>query len=108
MENYDVAENFRLVFDGAQNFRTVEAAYARLREASARHADLDIDCGAVDEADLSFIQLLLATRESARCAGRRIRLTAPAGGVLHETLRRGGFLGANGTDPAFWWRGEQA
>jgi len=53
--------------------------------------------------DLTFVQLLEATRRSAEAKGQGFALSAPAAGSLLEVLRRGGFLSQ--TDPAanqFW------
>jgi ABC-type transporter Mla MlaB component len=101
-ESFDVAH---LALHEARTLRTADDTHARLLEMSGRHAVLEIDCSAVDEADLSFIQLLLAARESARRSGRTVRLAHPVTGALREALQRGGFLEA-AADQAFWLRPE--
>lgn len=51
---------------------------------------IDIPEGA--DADLSFIQVVEASRRHAQTYGKSIALKNPAGGRVLETLRRGGFL----------------
>jgi ABC-type transporter Mla MlaB component len=96
----------QLALTGPQTLRTIDAAHAALLEMGMRHPMLEIDCQAVDEVDLSFIQLLLAARKSAAMAGRTIRIAPPATGALLQALERSGVLGAQtGGDAAerrFW------
>jgi ABC-type transporter Mla MlaB component len=110
MSNQENDEVGRLLLDGACTLRTVDDTYARLSEMSARHAVLEIDCSGVDEVDLSFIQLLLAARSSARRSGRTVRLAQSASGALRDALERGGFLadGAGQADRTFWLQSEIA
>ncbi|HWL18233.1 MAG TPA: STAS domain-containing protein [Bradyrhizobium sp.] len=96
----------RLVLDGPLTLRTVEETHAKLLEMCACHASLDIDCSAADEVDLSFVQLILAARSSARAADRTIRLAHAASGALRDTLQRGGFLTDQAADQAFWLQPE--
>jgi len=109
LANFDIS---RLALDGVRTLRTADDTCARLLEMSGRHAVLEIDCGGVEEADLSFVQLLLAARDSARQSGRELRLSRPVSGVLHDVLQRGGFLNAAqeraSGDQAFWLCPEQA
>lgn len=58
-------------------------------------ASVEIGCGAVAEANLSLLQLIIAARASAREAGRTVVLAQPTAGALLETLSRGGFLAAS-------------
>ena len=60
-------------FEGAQTIAQAEAAQVRLRAAVASGASLDIDLAAVTEADLAFVQLLVAAP-----GGRRQRRWPPA------------------------------
>jgi anti-anti-sigma regulatory factor len=105
------SETVRLVLDGNLTIRTVEAIHSRLLEAVRGGANLKIDCAAASNVDVSFIQLLLAARSSARELGREITLAAPAAGALLDTLKRGGFLAADdllADDDAFWRKGAPA
>ncbi len=101
----------RLVFDGALTIRTIEAAHSRLIEAMRNGAPLEIDCSAAEDVDVSFIQLLLAARTSARKLGHSIALAAPVSGALLDALTRGGFLATGelpADDDAFWLKGAPA
>jgi anti-anti-sigma regulatory factor len=89
--------------------RTADDTHAKLLEMSARHASLEIDCSGADDVDLSFVQLLLAARSSARLSDRTIRLAHPASGALRDALQRGGFLTDvtdQAADRAFWLQPE--
>jgi ABC-type transporter Mla MlaB component len=105
-------EAVRLVLDGTLTIRTIEEAHSRLIEAMHDDTRLEIDCSAADDVDVSFIQLLLAARASARKRGRSVALAAPASGALLDALTRGGFLAAAGNlpaeDDAFWLKGASA
>jgi anti-anti-sigma regulatory factor len=99
------AQPERVVFDGALTIRTIETSQAKLSEALAQSAAVEIDCGAASEMDLSFVQLLLAARKAAIKSGKSFSLLNPATGVLREVLARGGLLpvdGAAGGDATFW------
>ncbi|MDG3439625.1 STAS domain-containing protein [Nitrospirillum amazonense] len=82
----------KVVFEGARTLRNAEETHAALLSAMKAHAVLEIDCGALDEVDISFVQLLLAARKSARDAQRVLKLAQPVSGPLRDTLHRGGFL----------------
>ena len=68
---------------------------------------IEIDCTEVSDADVSFLQIVLAARHTAAIRGRSIALSAPAAGALLETLRCAGLIGGAGEaqrspDDAFW------
>jgi hypothetical protein len=101
--------------------RTVETVRAILREATAplaavRNGGLLIDCSAATEIDLTFVQLLVATRVSAQRLGGTVSLAPAPDGALLDTLTRGGFrvaCDANGDDAVgkaagFWFEGAGA
>jgi anti-anti-sigma regulatory factor len=94
-------EPARVKLDGALTVRTIANARASLLAALADHPGVLVDCGAVESVDLTFIQLLLATRLSAHQAGKPFSLAAPATGALRAALEQGGFLPSSGADP-FW------
>jgi anti-anti-sigma regulatory factor len=96
----DAAPNAaRVILDGTQTVRNIQAACARISDALTQNQEVQIDCGAVESADLSLIQLLFAARITARQTGKRLGITAPAGGALHAALEQCGFLLAAGNDP---------
>ncbi|KRA67114.1 hypothetical protein ASD89_02530 [Caulobacter sp. Root656] len=66
-----------------------------------------VDIAAVDETDLTFIQLIETARRKAAGTGRDFRLCHPAGGAVLEVLRRGGFLDDDETSERskFWLQG---
>lgn len=89
-------------FNGALTIRNAEDVHAKFLEFLSQPGDLVLDVAGADEIDVSFIQLLLAARRSAREQGRALSLAAPATGPLREALVRGGFAAS---DPAFWGQG---
>jgi anti-anti-sigma regulatory factor len=87
--------------DGAMTLRSVGDLQARLLAALAAGDALTVDCTAVEDADIAFVQLLLAARREAVATGKRLLLGGTASGPLHEVLLRGGFVGT-ANDDAFW------
>ena len=53
--------------------------------------------------DLTFVQLIEATRRSAQAAGQAFALAGPATGPLLETLRRAGMLSAAAPAQTEFW-----
>ncbi|MEA1672029.1 STAS domain-containing protein [Nitrospirillum sp. BR 11163] len=92
MPNTSDDDVVKIALEGSHTLRNAEETHAVLMSAMKAHPVLEIDCGTLDEVDLSFIQLLLAARKSAKSAGRILRLARPASGALRDTLHRGGFL----------------
>jgi hypothetical protein len=110
----DIIANSSVTLEGALTMRTVEAVRATLREAitggeaiaGAPESNLSIDCSAATEFDLTFIQLLLATRLSARRLGFAVSLATAPDGAWLDTLTRGGFQIVREQEPdAFWFEG---
>ncbi len=81
--------------EGPLTLQTAQELRDRLLAALAQPGDIRVDCSAVNEADLSAIQLLLAARRSAARDGRRLTLTGAAAGPLHDILCQAGFIGEN-------------
>ena len=108
----DAASDGRLVLEGALTIRTVDAACATLREAVTQQSSVSIDCSAADEVDLSFVQLLIAARASARLSDKTVVLAARPDGALLDALTRGGFRIVNedqsADGQAFWFKGTEA
>jgi len=85
---------------GALTIRRVAELHETLRSALAAHHSIILDLDADAEADISFVQLVLAAQASIRSGGKEIRLKAPCAGPLRDVLERGGFLAADET--GFW------
>jgi len=119
---HDAAAGVRLVLEGALTIGTAETVRATLRAAIERPpdgvaTDIAIDCSAAGDIDLTFVQLLIATRISADLLGKTVRLAGSPDGALLNTLTRGGFRivpdrSSAGHDPAetdgFWFEGANA
>lgn len=109
----DSTDGIRLQFTDALTMRTVEPILATLREAiDAASADpaagIAIDCSGASEIDLTFIQLLIATRLSARRLEAPVSLATGPDRVLLDALTRGGFQVVTETSPSgdrFWFEG---
>ncbi len=106
----DTTASDNLAFEGSLTIRTADTVRTRLcaaLETGSGPAEIVIDCAAADEIDLTFIQLLIATRSSAERVNRIVRLAAAPDGVLLDTLVHGGFAAAfvnTGEDsPGFWF-----
>jgi hypothetical protein len=68
----------------------------RMRDACAGDADIAVDCAALADIDLSFLQIVVAARAELAASGRTLSLTAPDDGPLAALLQRAGFA----DDPA--------
>lgn len=100
-------------FDGEQTIRTIGAAAQTLRTALAQGAPVEVNCSGISEVDLSFVQLLLAARKTARRKDQPLTLAEPAQGALHTCLRAGGLLhdqidGRGATAARFWMKKGEA
>jgi hypothetical protein len=83
----------------AATMRTIEDLRDAVLDALRAHTSVELDCSAVTEADLSFIQLLDAARKFAAREGRSLHVTGPISPVLSALARRCGFAG---DDDAAW------
>jgi len=107
----DTEAGVRVVLEGALTMRTADIIHARLRETIDADATfISIDCSAATEVDLTFVQLLIASRLSAEVRGKSVVLAASPDGVLLDALNRGGFEVVDGPaeTPAFWFQGVAA
>lgn len=85
------------------SIRQSSAVCESLREAFAGSGDIVIDIPESADADLSFIQLMEASRRYAEILGRGFHLSRPAQGSVLSTLSRGGFLtDMTPQDSQFW------
>lgn len=105
---HDVSTDTRLVLDGALTIRNAAAIRATLLDTITSNAAVAIDATAAAEVDLSFIQLLIASRVSASSAGKSVTLASHPDGAFLDALTRGGFrvTGENSAgEPPFWFEG---
>ncbi len=86
-----------LTFSGRQTIDGVEDARQRLLDALADGPLLTIVCGAVEEADAAFLQLLVAADASARNAGGRLVLLGAATGPVADRIAAAGLTQALST-----------
>lgn len=87
------AEDWPVVaFSGVVDLRAIEPAFDRIKQAAGSGVPFVIDCAGIEEADLTFLQLVEAARCSAARAGTQIALRQPAAGAVLEILQRAGFL----------------
>lgn len=89
------------------NIRVIEGIRTAMLEEFQTGADLELDVSQVADADVSFLQLVEASRKFAAAEGKRFRLTAPASAPLASLLERAGFLADDTSDGrAFWIEGD--
>ena len=103
-----VAEKPVLAMSGAHTVREATQSHAELLAALGANGDLLLDCTGVTEADLSFVQMILAAHRSATARGSHFALNAPPAGALRSVLERGGFARPLETDPSSWIASETA
>lgn len=87
--------------------RSVEALRETLLDGFAEQSAVDLDVSALEEVDLSFVQLVEAARVHASRENATIRLVSPANPALAALLARAGFLTQPSADDIdFWFHGE--
>jgi anti-anti-sigma regulatory factor len=91
---------------GAQTIREAENTAQSLRDALTGNDAIILDCGAIEEADLTFLQLVIAARKSARRDGKNLALAATARGPLLAALDKAG-IRPDG-EHLFWFEGDSA
>jgi ABC-type transporter Mla MlaB component len=67
----------------------IRVAYDLLCKALNGRKGLELDCSAVEKADVTSVQLLLSTAKTARHLGHRVSLTAVSA-VLRSAIKRAG------------------
>lgn len=78
-----------LALAGAQTIRTVAATRLAVLDGLTA-PEVELDCSAVDEVDVTFIQLLLSLRRSAVEGRKRLTVTIPGGSPLAAALASAG------------------
>ncbi|MDR3538493.1 MAG: STAS domain-containing protein [Acetobacteraceae bacterium] len=97
----------RLALEGSVTVRNIDGLHANLVAALMQPGGVVVACAALEETDLSLVQLLLSARRTAQQSGRSFALAGAGEGALHAALMQGGFLGNGDADP-FWGRTEAA
>jgi ABC-type transporter Mla MlaB component len=94
----------KLRLSGELTVRTIADAQQKLLAVYAKHERVVVDTSAVNDADLTLVQLIDAARRSSIIDGKHLALSPPPSAALHDVLQRGGFLGAG--EGASFWKGE--
>jgi hypothetical protein len=77
---------------------------ARMRDASATGAeDIVLECAALDQVDLSFLQIVVAARAELGASGRTLSLVSADDGPVAALLARAGL--AEPSDIPSWLKG---
>jgi len=90
-----------IALSGTQTIREAAETVETLRAAISQNDDISLDCSGVTEADLTFIQMVMAARKSAEAKGKTLSLKAAAQGPLLAALDAAGIKVA-GTQQ-FWF-----
>jgi hypothetical protein len=81
----------------------ISDAHDTLCAALERNKSITIEIDGLEEADLTFVQLIESARRSAAEGGYSIRLQQPAQGAVLQVLQRGGFLDPEDRDRTDFW-----
>ena len=98
------AQNFAAI-PASATIGSAESIAEVLKSALAQSSPIVIDCDAVEDADISFIQLVLAARQSAKHLGKDVELKSPASGALRSILVQAGLVSghdAQTKEDRFW------
>ncbi|MBJ6122358.1 STAS domain-containing protein [Sphingomonas mollis] len=85
--------------------RSIAPFCDEVRAAFGGTGDIALDLSAVEDPDLSVIQLVEAARRQAARDGAVLTLAHPATGPLAALLDRAGFADLSPTDTQFWFHG---
>jgi anti-anti-sigma regulatory factor len=88
---------------GAGSIKNIVQYHDVLREGLSAAADLVLDLRGIEDADLAFIQLILAARRSAQEGGLSLTLSHPAPEPILQILERGAFIGPAPDDRRHFW-----
>jgi anti-anti-sigma regulatory factor len=76
---------------------SIRSAYELVRETSSK-SKIEIDCSAVEKADITAVQLLVSLTKTAQLQGRKISLRAFSHN-LRKAILRAGFASGGQTPP---------
>lgn len=88
---------------GAGGIRNIAHYHDALSEGLSAGTDVGLDLSGMEEADVAFIQLVIAARRSAQARGLTLTLSTPAPEPILQTLERGGFIGPAPDDRRNFW-----
>ena len=86
---------------GAVDIQTISQFHKQFCEAFSTTEVIVIDADALDEIDITTLQLIEAARRQAAKSAKQLSLKNPAAGDLRDALERGGFL-SDDASRAFW------
>lgn len=92
-----------LVLPSMLSIRQISGAHELLLTQLEKEDAVLLDIAEDAETDLSFIQLIEASRLYAKTHGKTVSLKRPASENLLETLRRSGFLSRMDKDSRQFW-----
>jgi ABC-type transporter Mla MlaB component len=87
-----------ITLSGDLTIRHASEIQAYLAGRIEKFASIELDCTAVTDTDLSFLQLLIAARNSAIASGKSIRVKPDRAGCVGELARRAGLAEALGLE----------
>ena len=90
-------------FSDNVNISNISCAHDIIVAAFERNKTITIEIDGLEEADLTFIQLIESARRSAAESGCSIQLGQPAQGAVLRVLQRGGFLDPDDRDRTNFW-----
>ena len=90
-------------FSGSQTIRESEETAKVLRQALVDYSSIVLDCDEIEEADLTFLQLVIAGRRSALRDGKSFTLSSIVRGPLLAALDRAGIRPEG--EHLFWFEG---
>lgn len=101
----DSNEQAKVVCEGPATIGSIEAICNHLHEALQTAPVVEVDCGALTEVDVCFLQALISARLVAQRHGIELRMQQPIAQTLCDALERGGFIAKSGPprpDQEFW------
>lgn len=87
---------------GELTIRTVSETHQALCKELQSRDEIELDFAEASDVDLTFVQLIESARLTALRQSKKLALAAPAGGILLDVLKRGGFVGQGASNSAFW------
>lgn len=96
-------DTFHVRFSDNVTISNISDAHDILCAAIAHNNSIIIELDGLEEADLTFVQLIESARHSAAESGCSIQLSCAADGAVLQVLQRGGFLDPEDRDRTDFW-----